>query len=228
MRRAARVVASLTVVALASCAGAADDRASGQTDPQWSGYVSVGRRFTSVSARFTVPRHSCPEPNMNASFWVGLDGFDSATVEQIGVESLCRDGVARTSAWWQTYPAPSQPLDLGVAPGDEISVRVAAGSTGVSFELRNITSSVVFRETVSVADAAFTSAEVIAEQSGATQGPLSDFGEIVFHDATVDGEPLGRAEPLAVVMTNASGSPRVTVSPLAAAGDAFAVKWLAA
>lgn len=228
MLRAARNVASLTIVMLASCVGPADDGQHEQADPQWSGYVSVGRAFTSVSARFTVPRVTCPEPDMNASFWVGLDGFDSPTVEQIGVEALCRDGEARYAAWWQAYPAPSQPLDLVVIPGHEIVVRVSVGAAGVRFELRNVTSSVAFEKTLPVSNATFTSAELIAEQSGAWQGPLSDFDELVFHDATVDGEPFGRADPLALVMVNASGSPRVAVSPLTAAADAFTVRWLAA
>ncbi|MEA2718096.1 MAG: hypothetical protein QOI99_2413 [Actinomycetota bacterium] len=221
------MVASLAMVVLATCGGAADDGRNEQTDPQWSGYVSVGRTYTDVSARFTVPSVSCPEPNTNASFWVGLDGFDSPTVEQIGVEALCRDGVARYSAWWQAFPATSQPLDIVVVPGHEIVVRVSVGAAGVRFELRDITVSVAFEKTLPVTDATFTSAEVIAEQSGASQGPLSDFDEVVFHEATVNGETFGRADPLALVMTNASGSPRVAVSPLSA-GDAFAVRWLAA
>lgn len=163
---------------------------------------------------------------MNASFWVGLDGFDNKTVEQIGVEALCRDGVAHYSAWWQVYPAPSQPLDLEVVPGHEVMVRVSVGAAGLSFELRDVTTLVGFEKTVQLPEATFTSAEVIAEQSGVSQGPLSDFGEVAFRDATVDGEPIGRANPLVLVMTNARGAPRVAVSPLAAGGGAFAVTWL--
>ncbi|MEY2468907.1 MAG: hypothetical protein QOF21_1605 [Actinomycetota bacterium] len=226
MVRFAQVVACVTLVVLASCAGATDERRTRATDPQWSGYVSVGRTFNEVSARFVVPSVSCPEPNMNASFWVGLDGFDTPTVEQIGVEALCRDGSPRYSAWWQAYPRASEPLDLVVEPGDEITVRVAVRATGVSFELRNRTSLRSFEKTVGAA-ATFASAEVIAEQSGATQGPLSNFGEVVFYDATVDGEPVGQAKPRAVVMSDASDSPRIALSPLAAAGDSFAVTWLA-
>ncbi len=169
--RPARVVTGLVLVVLASCSDTAADRSDQQTDRQWSGYVGVGRRFRNVSARFTVPSVSCPEPNMNASFWVGPDGFDSPTVEQIGVEALCRDGVARYSAWRQAYPAPSQPLDLVVLAGHEIVARVSVGPTGVSFALRDLTSSVGFEETVRVSGTRFTSAEVIAEQSGASPGP---------------------------------------------------------
>jgi Peptidase A4 family len=75
------------------------------TEQQWSGYAAAGRTFTEVSASLTVPTVVCPEPNMNASFWVGLDGFDNTHVEQIAVEAPCRDGVARYPAWWQAYPA---------------------------------------------------------------------------------------------------------------------------
>ncbi|MDQ1536653.1 MAG: hypothetical protein QOE58_1046 [Actinomycetota bacterium] len=228
MRQGGRAVASLALLVLASGAAPSEHDGWGETNAQWSGYVSQGRHFTDVSTSFTVPSVSCPEPNMNASWWVGLDGFRNATVEQIGIEALCRDGVPRFSAWWQAYPAPSQPLELPIAPGHRITARVLVGPAGVRFELRDDTARAAFRKTVRVPGAEFTSAEVIAEQSGASQGPLTAFGEMEFDHAMVDGEVLGRTDPLVIVMTDASGSPRVAVGPLGADGDAFTVKWLAA
>ncbi len=228
MARVGRVVATLALVVLAGCAGGGRDADTAETDSQWSGYVSAGGRFTDVSATFTVPSVSCPHPDMNASFWVGLDGYGNTTVEQVGVEALCRSGVARYSGWWQAYPAPPQPLDLVVVPGHEMTARVSVGAPGVRFELLDLTSAVAFETTVSIVDAELRSAEVVAEQSGASQGPLSDFGEVGFRHATVNGRPLHAAGARPLVMTDNRDMARVAVSPLNASGDAFGVRWLSA
>ena len=39
--------------------------------------------------------------------WVGLDGFNSSTVEQDGVESDCNGSTPAYSAWWKTFPGNS-------------------------------------------------------------------------------------------------------------------------
>jgi hypothetical protein len=55
----------------------------------WVGYAATGAAgsFTSVSASWTQPTASCATGSQYAAFWVGLDGYTSKTVEQIGTEA---------------------------------------------------------------------------------------------------------------------------------------------
>lgn len=52
----------------------------------------------------TCPSHSA----QYASFWVGIDGYSSGSVEQLGTHSDCvGKGRASYYAWWEMYPASS-------------------------------------------------------------------------------------------------------------------------
>src|SRR5262245_47089269 len=65
------------------------------TSTNWSGYAVTGPNgsVSDVKASWYVPTASCPpSPNQYASFWVGIDGYSSNTVEQIGTDSDCQNG----------------------------------------------------------------------------------------------------------------------------------------
>src|SRR5580693_1467505 len=51
------------------------------TSTNWSGYAATGGPFTSVSADWVQPAGNCSTGDQYAAFWVGLDGYSSATVE---------------------------------------------------------------------------------------------------------------------------------------------------
>ena len=61
------------------------------TSTNWSGYAVTGANgsFHSVSASWTEPTATCTGSAKYASFWVGLDGFSSNSVEQTGTDSDC-------------------------------------------------------------------------------------------------------------------------------------------
>ena len=59
----------------------------------WSGYAAAGRAFRSVSASWTQPAARCRHGAAYASFWVGLDGYRSRSVEQIGTDAEDRKSV---------------------------------------------------------------------------------------------------------------------------------------
>ena len=59
-------------------------------NPQWAGFAAKGDGLAEVSSRWQVPSVVCYREDSNVSFWVGLDGIGSDTVEQAGVEVLCR------------------------------------------------------------------------------------------------------------------------------------------
>jgi len=53
----------------------------------WAGYAITGPdgSATAVSDTWDVPSTSCGSQTTYAAFWVGIDGFNSNTVEQTGV-----------------------------------------------------------------------------------------------------------------------------------------------
>src|SRR5262245_29641818 len=75
------------------------------TSTNWSGYAVTGGTYTTVSASWTQPAVNCSvTPTGWSSFWVGLDGNTSNTVEQTGSEADCSSGRAVYSAWYEMYP----------------------------------------------------------------------------------------------------------------------------
>src|SRR5262249_10307797 len=83
----------------------------------WSGFsVTSGKgEVNSASGAWIVPAATCGTAENDtsgyASFWVGIDGFSSNTVEQIGTDSDCVSLNGRTTsdptyyAWFEFYPA---------------------------------------------------------------------------------------------------------------------------
>ena len=56
--------------------------------------------------------------------WVGIDGYSSSTVEQIGTESDVVNGTPTYSVWYEMYPKGSMDVPLAVSAGDSISASV--------------------------------------------------------------------------------------------------------
>jgi hypothetical protein len=64
-----------------------------------------------------------------SSFWVGLDGYSSSSVEQTGSDTDCSGGRAVYYAWYEMYPNPSVSYSNTVRPGDQFNASVTyAGS----------------------------------------------------------------------------------------------------
>src|SRR5438270_8554254 len=103
------------------------------TSSNWSGYAVTGGRYTSVSASWTEPTATC-SGTAYSSFWVGLDGDTSNTVEQTGTDADCSGSTPQYYAWYEMYP--KFPVNLGftVRPGDHLSASVTTNGSG-SFTL---------------------------------------------------------------------------------------------
>lgn len=83
------------------------------TSSNWSGYAvfaagskkSQSESWTYVSGTWTVPKVVATGVTSYSSIWVGLDGYNSGTVEQIGTEQdVSSAGSTRYSAWYELYP----------------------------------------------------------------------------------------------------------------------------
>ena len=130
----------------ASAGGAAPSRWHGpihmrtnSTSTNWSGYAVTGGRYTRVSSSWTVPAVKC-SGTAYSSFWVGLDGDTSSTVEQTGTDSDCSGSTPRYYAWYEMYPKfPTNYSNL-VKAGDHMSATVSTTGNGQFTKLTMISS----------------------------------------------------------------------------------------
>ncbi len=58
------------------------------------------------------------------SVWVGIDGLVDGTVEQTGTSTDCFYGQVSYYAWYEFYPAGSEPVTITVNGGDSITASV--------------------------------------------------------------------------------------------------------
>ena len=194
----------------------------------WSGYAAAGRAFRSVSASWTQPAAHCRRGTAYASFWVGLDGYRSRSVEQIGTDADCRGRTARYYGWYEMYPAPPVRLGRKVRPGDKLSASVTFGAARTyALVLSDRTRGWKRTITRNRSGLARSSAEVITEAPSSAGGvvPLADFGTVRFTAARVNGILFRRRSPTKIVMIDRRSRRKDTTTALSRAGS-FRTTWL--
>lgn len=191
----------------------------------WSGYAAKGATgaFHSVTTTFTQPAVNCSKGNGYSSFWVGLDGDGSNSVEQTGTEADCSGGGASYSAWYEMYPAYPVTYSNPVSPGDKIVEKVTVSGSTYTLYLADTTKG-WSHTTHKTASHARSSAEVIAEApySGGVL-PLADFGKVNFSGSTINGSTMSASNPTGINMNSSSGKREATVSALS--GGNFSITW---
>lgn len=212
----------------------------------WSGYAVTGSSFTSATGSWIVPAVDCSQtPNTYSSFWVGIDGWTSSTVEQTGTDSDCSGSTPNYYVWYEFYPkfsylVPSVP----VSPGDKISASVNYDGTQFTLAITNETKGQSFTKTGKVPRAQRSSAEWIAEAPCCTNGggilPLSDFGTGLFGekytgiadtnfatDASVSGpiKAFGAGVNESIMVDGTTGAAEAVPSSLSSDGASFKVTW---
>jgi len=157
------------------------------TSTNWSGYAVTGTSFTSAIGSWTVPTANCSGVSEDeyASFWVGIDGYSSSTVEQTGTDSDCVGTGPVYYAWYEFYPHPS--INIGsvpVSPGNQMSASVTYNGSEFTITITNETTGKSYTKSSTVSGAKRSSAEWIAEAPCCTSGggilPLADFGTVLF------------------------------------------------
>jgi Peptidase A4 family len=134
----------------AATSGHASAQVSGQNfsvamqSLNWSGFaVTSSKKFTYAQSRFVEPTLTCPGDHANewSSNWVGLDGFNNATVEQTGTAAHC-GGANNTTpvykAWYEMYPAGSVNV-FTVFPGDTINTSVSFSNSKFILTVADLT-----------------------------------------------------------------------------------------
>jgi hypothetical protein len=158
----------------------------------WSGYaVTAGRgAVTAVSGSWVVPSVT-GSGTAYSSDWVGIDGYSSSTVEQIGTDSDLTNGTPQYYAWYEMYPRGSVTVPLAIHAGDNMSASVTYGGTGFTLSLTDVTSGHSYTTTQMAAGVQRSSAEWVVEAPSSGFGilPLANFGKVGFTSAqaTVSG-----------------------------------------
>jgi hypothetical protein len=222
----------------------------------WSGYAVTGSSgaVTDAKGSWNVPTATCAgTPTGYSSFWVGIDGFSSGSVEQTGTDSDCvsltgKSGTPTYYAWFEFYPNPSYVIEFsrGVQPGDLMTAEVkyagqASGfgrrGSGAQFTvtIMDVTKGETYTTTSTAPSANESSAEWIAEapccgRRGSTL-PLADFGLVQFSSgaATVGGSTEAIASfgtnVQEITMVDQSAPTVVKAQPSSVSGGAFSVAW---
>jgi peptidase A4-like protein len=195
------------------------------TSTNWSGYAVTGGHYTKVTSSWTVPAVKC-SGTAYSSFWVGLDGDTSGTVEQTGTDSDCSGSTPQYYAWYEMYPKFPFNYSNPVSPGDQMSATVSTNGSG-SFTLTISDGSKWTQTTTArLKSAKLASAEVIAEAPSSSGGvlPLANFGTVNFSGAAVNGSTLTSSTPGLDAITMASGS-TVKAQPSSISNGSFSVAW---
>jgi hypothetical protein len=227
------------------------------TSTNWSGYAVLpiaktssgkGKKstsiptFSAVEGSWEVPTvEASTSTNTYSSTWVGLDGYDTGTVEQIGIEQDWSGGGAEYYAWFEMYPKWAYEIvGFPVKPGDTISAQVEYGAKGAftltiaNLDVKDKKTSlpVTFSITQRSPSAQRLSAEWI-EEAPWSSGVLSlaDFGTVDFFDcyATMNGNTGAIDDDMwqydAITMETSDGTVKAEPSVLSSDGAGFSVTW---
>lgn len=179
----------------------------------WAGYANYNQPtggVTKVSGAWVQPAVTCPATGTQyAAFWVGIDGYSSATVEQTGTLAICHAGVASYYAWWELYPTNAIQVitTMTVSPGDHLSASVVFHPVPNDFTMtiKDLTAATMFSVTAAQAAvyapyALENGAECIIERPAEISSSgvftllhLADFGTVTFSScmSTVSGTSGG-------------------------------------
>jgi hypothetical protein len=207
------------------------------TSTNWSGYAvnTTAGAVSDVRGSWNVQKVSHTNSGYS-SFWVGIDGFSSSTVEQIGTDSDYVGGREYYYAWYEMYPAGSVTItkdNLGnafsITPGDTINAEVSSSGSDFNLSITDASTSQTFSTTQTLTSAKRSSAEWIAEApSSGSILPLANFGTVNFtgSNATINGTSgsISSFNNYQINMTTRSGALKDQTSSLdTTTGTSFSV-----
>lgn len=216
----------------------------GSTSINWCGPVAVTNlanpaphSVSAVTGTWTVPSIRSAAHDTYCSLWIGIDGFTSPTVEQIGVDCDWSHGHQINYAWFEMYPDYSYEIvGFPVNIGDSISTSVVyAGNDVFVLSIFNNTHHVyttIPTSYTTMPGAQRSCAEWIVEapyENGVL--PLSHFNLINFtYCNAIINNILGSIScpawknTLLTMVTN-TGAVKALPSPLSNNGESFTVVW---
>ncbi len=220
------------------------DRITDSNSTNWSGYAiatnlkhAKNGAVSDVKGTWTVPAIVSGTANQYSSFWIGIDGYSSSTVEQIGTDSDTNSaGQPVYYAWYEMYPKYPVNLDTTTYPvssGDTVSAEITyIGSGEFTLQITDGNMGWTFYTTQTSKSAKRSSAEWIAEAPwfGGVL-PLANFGTVTFSScqATLNNHAGSISDNAwqydAITMVTSSGTIKAQPSNLFSSGSSFSITW---
>lgn len=214
------------------------------TSLNWSGYAAatslshpIVHIVNEVYGTWTVPQLSAASHTTYCSIWVGIDGYNSGTVEQIGTGHDWVNGRQQNYAWFEMYPQyPYEIVGFPVNVGDSISglVQYICANTFLMIIYNNTQRvyTIIPTSYTQSTQALRSSAEWIVEapyENGVL--PLSHFGTVFFSNCIAKFN--GVIGPInfhswandALNMALSNGTPKAIPTRLSSNGQNFSVTW---
>jgi hypothetical protein len=204
----------------------------------WSGYADTATKhqtFTKVSGAWTTPSVSCNAEDQITSNWVGLDGFNSNTVEQLGTLSWCFQGTPTYFTWYEMFPAGLTEVGTALKPGDKITASVTRTGTSYALKLTDATTAgnnISVTKTCALATCLDTSAEWISERPSFSIGvvPQAHYNafKITSGSVTANGKTttIGAGPGVnAITMIDATQTYKLNTVSALTGGNAFSTTW---
>jgi hypothetical protein len=206
-------MAAVAVVSTSPQAGAVGLRRNQPT----AGFT-VGAPVTKVSATFVVPSFTC-SGKQKLEITVGILASSGATAEGYVTVSCLRSGASPrlTSVACTSATLSCTGRSDSVSVGDAIRVSVSQTKSASTARLVDVTA----RRTQVAVKKPGASSIVGAMTVNRQTATIPSFSKVAFVDAEINGAPLGKAGPKALVMTNKDGISQVTTSALSKAGTSF-------
>src|SRR3954447_3732440 len=172
----------------------------GWSSTNWSGYaVTHATPYSSASGTWTVPSVARTKSSTYSAAWVGVGGFNDATLIQTGTEQDWVNGKAVYAAWWTTdaqgYAETSFSQPITVSPGDSINASVTQNSaTTWTITLTDSKTHQTGSQTVTNYQNSGLSAEWIMEAPGigGRQSTIANYSTFPFTASRVNGSSRPR------------------------------------
>ena len=204
----------------------------------WSGYADTSgthQAFTKVSGSWTTPSVTCSAEDQITSNWVGLDGFNSNTVEQLGTISWCFQGKPVYFTWYEMYPAGTTEVGTTVQPGDKIAASVTRTGTSYALKLTDSThtgNNISVTKTCALATCLDTSAEWISERPSFSIGIVPQAHYNAFKITNGAQTSSGKAGTIgsgpgvnSITMIDATSSYNLNTVSTLTGGNSFSTTW---
>jgi hypothetical protein len=206
----------------------------------WAGYAVYGSSgsVSDVMGEWVVPSVSSSGGQFSSAysgFWVGIDGYNSPTVEQIGISAnVGWFGITDYFAWYEMFPLPYVRISMAISPGDDMFAEVTyLGSGNFRLQIFDWTRGTSFWTIQTNTNAHRSSAEWIAEAPSSYGGvlPLANFGTVTFWNCYVTannvvGSISGFVHDKINMLTSVpNGILKAAPSDLTNGGTRFTVTW---
>jgi hypothetical protein len=204
----------------------------------WSGYADTATKaqtFTKVSGSWTTPSVTCNAEDQITSNWVGLDGFNSSTVEQLGTISWCFQGKPIYFTWFEMSPNGATEVGTTLQPGDKIAASVTRSGTTYTLKLTDSThpaNSFTRTGTCALTKCLDTSAEWISERPSFSIGVVPQAHYNAFKITNGSQTSNGNAGTIgtgpgvnAISMFDATSTYKLGTVSVLTGGNSFSTTW---